>query len=107
MTEAGLAAAEMAAAEIEKATTAAAAEKSLIRTVGRAKRGPCMLTLTPSSSYEIGQQTAGTGTTTGELPQEQTLRGDSFGSCRGPMFFWEVEPAGGLFGSGETKVLRC
>ncbi|CAM9870244.1 unnamed protein product, partial [Ectocarpus sp. 8 AP-2014] len=107
MTEAGLAAAAMAAAEIEKAATAAAADKSLIRTVGRAKRGPCMLTLTPSSSYEIGQQAARTGTTTGELLQEQTLRGDSFGSCRGPLFFWEVEPAGGLLGSGETKVLRC
>ncbi|CAM9877965.1 unnamed protein product [Ectocarpus sp. 4 AP-2014] len=108
MTEAGLAAAEMAAEEMEKAATAAAAEKSLIRTVGRAKRGPCMLTLTPSSSYEIGQQAARTGTTTGEPLQEQTLRGDStFGSCRGPLFFWEVEPAGGLLGSGETKVLRC
>ncbi|CBN75222.1 hypothetical protein Esi_0072_0090 [Ectocarpus siliculosus] len=109
MTEAGLAAAEMAAAEIEKAATAAAAEKSLIRTVGRAKRGPCMLTLTPSSSYEIGQQAARAGTTcrTGEVLQEQTLRGDSFGSCRGPLVFWEVEPAGGLLGSGETKVLRC
>ncbi|CAB1116152.1 unnamed protein product [Ectocarpus sp. CCAP 1310/34] len=107
MTEAGLAAAEMAAAEIEKAGTAALAEKSLIRTVGRAKRGPCMLTLTPSSSYEIGQQATRTGTTTREQLQEQTLRGDSLVSCRGPLFFWEVEPAGGLLGSGETKVLRC
>lgn len=104
MTEAGLAAAEVAAAEIEKEMAAAAAEKSLIRTVGRAKRGPCMLTLTPSSSYDIGQRAARTGTITGEPLQEQTLRG---GSCRGPLLFWEVEAAGGLLGSGETKVLRC
>ncbi|CAN0535474.1 unnamed protein product, partial [Ectocarpus sp. 12 AP-2014] len=88
MTEASLAAAEMTAAEIEKAATAAAAGKSLIRTVGRSKRGPCMLTLTPSSSYEIGQQAARTGTTTREPLQEQALRGGSFGSCRGPLFFW-------------------
>ncbi|CAN0060568.1 unnamed protein product [Ectocarpus fasciculatus] len=101
MTEAGLAAAEMAAAEIEKEMAAAAAEKSLIQTVGRARRGPCMLTLTPSSSC---QRAARTGTTTGEPLQEQTLRD---GSCRGPLLFWEVEAAGGLLGSGETKVLRC
>lgn len=109
MTEAGPAAAEMGAAKIEKTATAASAEKSLIRTVGRAKRGPCMLTLTPSSSYEICQQAARTGTVTGKPLQEQTLRGESFGSCtnRGPLLFWEVEPAGGLLGSGETKVLRC
>lgn len=107
MTEAGLSAVETAVAEIEKTVAAAAAGKSLIRTVGRAKRGPCMLTLTPSSSYKVGQQAARTGTTTGEPLQEQTPRGEPFGSCRGPLLFWEVEAAGGLLGSGETKVLRC
>ncbi len=109
MTEEGLAAAERAMA----AAAAAAAEvhPRLIRTVGRAKRGPCMFTLATSSSQKAD------GAKRAALPgkKDRRSRGRSTGCIvdkieelerRRPVV-WEAEATGGLLGPGEIKILVC
>lgn len=96
MTEEGLAAAEL---SMSAAVAAAAAERDhgLIRTIGRAKRGPCMWTL--SASREID------GWTKSEKGERLRRSGNTKDNGRGPL--WEAETAGGLLGPGETRVLVC
>lgn len=88
MTAEGLAAAEasMAAAAAEKN------RKSLIRTVGRAKRGPCMLTL--SSPPRTERRVAKDRT----IAKEYIAPGGRV---------WETEANGGLSGPGESNVIIC
>lgn len=68
--------------------------KGLIRTIGRAKRGPCMLTL--SSSLQHGGDHK---IRNWYNRKEQPLRRKAV--------VWETEANGGLLGSGEIKVLVC
>lgn len=88
-----------AAAAVEEATMGGSG--GLIRTVGRAKRGPCMLTLalssSPHSQTKRRAKKEGAGSTT-------KGHGRSSSSMAR---VWETEENGGLLGPGETKVLVC
>lgn len=74
-----------------EALTPVMAEQSggLIRTVGRAKRGPCMLTLASSQTER-------------RVKNHSTTK-----SGNGKKRMWKAEANGGLLGPGETKVLVC
>lgn len=102
ITKESLAAAEASMTAAEAVQGAAmAGSGGLIRTVGRAKRGPCMLTLSlsspPHSQTKRRAKKGGAGSTTKGHGRNNSS------TAR----VWEAEKTGGLLGPGETRVLVC
>lgn len=95
----------MAAKAVVRGAATDSNNPGLIRTIGKAKKGPCMLTLTPlplsPHPEEIPVQKCGKNTRN-HSSNSWRRRGS-----RSKMMVWEPEAHGGLLGPGEIKILVC